>query len=171
MGHRTNVFALDQKSRPANAAPNATAQGHVKQRALRPILWSRCRLPIVVCVFNPRFALITCGMVLCEDEGSFRSSKTKAAKAAFFIGVGLAAAQCPLWVKSRHRALKSPCPLMTQSGHRRMRSGCPLTAVSSAYSISSSARDDLRKQLRIRRVCPTSYCPLLAVPRNANACI
>src|SRR5690242_9072965 len=98
MGHRTNVFALDQKSRPANAAPNATAEGHVKQRALRRILWSRCRLPIVVCVFNPRFALITCGMVLCEDEGSFRSSKTKAAKAAFFIGVRLAAAQCPLWV-------------------------------------------------------------------------
>jgi hypothetical protein len=33
------------------------------------------------------------------------------------------------------------------------------------------ARDEVRKRLRIRRVCPTSYCPLLAVPHNANACI
>ena len=27
------------------------------------------------------------------------------------------------------------------------------------------ARDEVRKRLRIRRVCPTSYCPLLAIAR------
>jgi hypothetical protein len=31
-------------------------------------------------------ALITSGMVLCEDVGPFQSSKTRAAKAAFFLG-------------------------------------------------------------------------------------
>jgi hypothetical protein len=48
---------------------------------------------MVICVFEARFALVTSGAVLCEDEGSFLSSKTKAAEAAFFIGVRLAAAQ------------------------------------------------------------------------------
>ena len=28
------------------------------------------------------------------------------------------------------------------------------------------ARDEVRKRLRIRRVCPTSYCPLLAIARE-----
>ena len=31
-------------------------------------------------------ALIASGMVFCEDVGPFQSSKTKAAKAAFFLG-------------------------------------------------------------------------------------
>jgi len=34
--------------------------------------------------------------------------------------------RCPLWVKTRHDALKSRCPLYPQSGHVRCNYGCPL---------------------------------------------
>src|SRR5690348_7391745 len=36
--------------------------------------------------------------------------------------------RCPLWVRSRHHALKSPCPLYPNSGHQLSALGCPLCA-------------------------------------------